>query len=810
MNKYICIHGHFYQPPRENPWLETIEVQDSAYPYRDWNERITAECYNPNTASRIMAEDRKIIDIINNYAHISFNFGPTLLSWMEDYAPEVYQRILDADKESMQRFSGHGSAIAQVYNHLIMPLANTHDKRTQIAWGNADFMHRFGREPEAMWLAETAVDNETLELLAEHKIRYTILAPHQARRIKKIGDPDDHWTDTPDASIDPKMPYLCRLPSGKEIVLFFYDGPVSHDLSFGDMLQSGDKFVSRLMQSFNDEKETPQLVHIATDGETYGHHARYGDMALAYCLHMVTSQHLANVTIYGEYLEKFPPTHQVEINENTSWSCMHGVERWRSECGCNSGRQGWNQKWRAPLRETLDWLRDVLIPVYEQEAGKFTNDPWALRDAYIDVILDRSDETIEKFFSGNLNRSPSGEEKTKLLILLEMQRHTLLMYTSCGWFFDEVSGIETVQVMLYAARVMQLAKEAVNLDLEAEFVSRLEEIPSNIPELGNAARAFALYVRPSVVDFYRVGAHYAISALFDGMQPDQHVMYSYLASDESIEKVEAGKWKMVVGKTRLKSRIIQYEITICFGFVHLGDHNVIGGVRGYAGEEKFEEMKTQMKDAFVKLDIAEIVSALDNQFGNHSYTIWHLFKEETRKVFAKVTEPALKDIDGLYRQIYETNYPIMQAMRDALMPLPLAFTTALQYTINLDLKRVLADVDPIDTEKLDRVYAEVKKWNVPLDRDGLRYAAEKRVNRLMETLSLTPMNEDVIRELEVSLETMKKLGIDLHPWKAQNTLFDMWGKHLPPMKAKTGKDAAAKEWVDTFYKIADELQIRLE
>ncbi|HLP17179.1 MAG TPA: DUF3536 domain-containing protein [Bacteroidota bacterium] len=809
MEKYICIHGHFYQPPRENPWLETIEVQDSAYPYRDWNERITAECYNPNTASRIMAEDRKIIDIINNYAHMSFNFGPTLLSWMEVNAPDVYKRVLEADRESQKYFSGHGSAIAQVYNHVIMPLANAADKRTQIVWGKADFVHRFGREPEAMWLAETAVDVETLELLAGAGMKYVILAPHQAKRFRKIDDPKEEWTETPDASIDPKMPYLCRLASGREIALFFYDGPVSHDLSFGDMLKSGEKFVERLMAAFRKEDDTPQLVNIATDGETYGHHARYGDMALAYCLHTISAQNLACVTNYGEYLEKFPPAFEAEINENTSWSCVHGVERWKSDCGCNSGRQGWNQQWRAPLREALDWLRDELIPVYEREVRPFTGDPWELRNKYIDVILDRSPENIDRFFSEALTREISGEEKTKLLLLLEMQRHALLMYTSCGWFFDEVSGIETVQVMLYAARVMQLAKEAVDMDLEAAFVERLRTIPSNIPELGTAARAFELYVRPSVIDFYRVAAHYAISSLFDGTM-EQHVFYSYSASDESIEKMEAGKWKMVVGRAVMRSRIIQYEIEISFGFVHLGDHNVIGGVRRFEGEDKFEAMKAQMKEAFTKLNVADVVQGLDTHFGTHSYTIWHLFRDETRKVFLKITDETLKNMEMTFRQIYENNYPIMQAMKDAMMPLPLAFTTAVQYTVNRDLKRILEDVEVIDMEKLTRLYEETMRWNVPLDREGLGYAASRRVDRLMESLELTPMNENVIGELQSSLETMKRLGVELNLWKAQNIIFHMSRTHLPPMKKKAARNAAAGKWVDTFYRIAEDLQVRLE
>ncbi len=386
MNKHICIHSHFYQPPRENPWLEEIEVQDSAYPYRDWNERITAECYNPNTAARILSDNNTIKDIINNYKKMSFNFGPTLISWMEKSAPEVYQRILEADKESIKLFSGHGSAIAQVYNHMIMPLSNSRDKKTQIVWGKQDFIHRFKREPEGMWLAETAVDIESLELLAEQGIKFTILAPRQASKVKRIGE--DEWVDISDATIDPRKSYMCPLPSGKSIAVFFYDGNIAQDLAFGSLIESGENLSNRLLGTFSDNDET-ELANIATDGETYGHHQRHGDMALAYCINHIEENKVAKITVYGEYLEKHPPEWEVQIIENTSWSCIHGIERWRNNCGCNSGHQGWNQEWRAPLRFSLDWLRDELVELYQKETAAFADNIWNLRDDYIHIILNR-------------------------------------------------------------------------------------------------------------------------------------------------------------------------------------------------------------------------------------------------------------------------------------------------------------------------------------------------------------------------------------------------------------------------------------
>ncbi|MFW6150924.1 MAG: DUF3536 domain-containing protein, partial [Chloroflexota bacterium] len=382
MERYVCVHGHFYQPPRENPWLEAVELQDSAYPYHDWNERITAECYAANGVSRILDAEGRITQIVNNYESISFNFGPALLAWMEGHAPEAYRRILEADRASQERFSGHGSALAQCYNHMIMPLANDRDKHTQVLWGIRDFERRFGRKPEGMWLPETAVDLRTLEVLAELGVRFTLLAPRQAKRVREAGA--EEWEDVSGGQVDPKTAYTVRLPSGRSLQVLFYDGPVSRAVAFEGLLSDGERFARRLMDAFGQSEEGAQIGHIATDGESYGHHHRYGDMALAYALHTIEREGLARISNYGEYLEKNPPTHEVEIVENSSWSCVHGIERWRSDCGCSTGgHPGWKQAWREPLRQALDWLRDEMASGYEEEAGRLLKDPWHARDEYI-------------------------------------------------------------------------------------------------------------------------------------------------------------------------------------------------------------------------------------------------------------------------------------------------------------------------------------------------------------------------------------------------------------------------------------------
>src|SRR5215472_4374911 len=513
--KYICIHGHFYQPPRENPSLEYVEQQDSAYPYHDWNERITAECYAPNAASRIMDADGRIARIVNNYGKISFNFGPTLLSWLEEKAPSVYQAVLEADRDSRLTSSGHGSAIAQAYNHMIMPLANSRDKRTQVLWGARDFEHRFGRLPEGMWLPETAVDLETLDLLCEQGMKFTILAPRQASRVRRIGSRS--WKNVSGDRIDPTRPYLLKLPSRRTIALFFYDGPISRAVAFEGLLDDGERFANRLVSGFSDERDWPQILHIATDGESYGHHHHFGEMALSYALEHIQTNGLAQITNYSEFLAKHPPTHEVEIFENSSWSCAHGVERWRSNCGCNAGgHRDWNQEWRTPLRAALDWLRDVLAPRYEEATRPLLEDPWAARNDYVRVILDRSAENSERFLQQHSRAPLDDKQKIKTWKLLELQRHAMLMYTSCGWFFDELSGIETLQVLQYAGRALQLAAEVFAYPhIESEFLARLAAAKSNIPEQGDGDQVYEKFVKPAMVDLPRLADHYAIRSVFE-------------------------------------------------------------------------------------------------------------------------------------------------------------------------------------------------------------------------------------------------------------------------------------------------------
>lgn len=497
--RFICIHGHFYQPPRENPWTGLIERQESARPFHDWNERITAECYAPNAASPILDEEGRIDGTVDNYGHISFDFGPTLLSWLETHAPGVYESILRADETSAARFGGHGSAMAQAFHHVIMPLASPRDRRTQARWGVEDFRWRFGRKPEGMWLPETAVDLDTLEALAEEDVRFTVLAPHQARRVRPLGADGraaGKWSEVRDASIDTARPYLQRLPSGRSIALFFYDGPASRAVAFENLLSDGARFAHRLAAGFR-ERPGPQLSHIATDGESYGHHHAHGNMALAYAIRHIEREGLARLTNYGEFLALRAPDQEVEIREDTSWSCVHGVERWRADCGCRTGGEPeWHQAWRAPLRGALDWLREELDPRFETAATGTLRDPWHARDDYIRVLLERSVDVRAAFLARHEARSLDDEAARRTWRLLELQRQAMRMYTSCGWFFNEISGIETVQVLQYAARAIELAAELFDVELEEPFLERLERAHSNHPDFRHGRDVYEARVRP--------------------------------------------------------------------------------------------------------------------------------------------------------------------------------------------------------------------------------------------------------------------------------------------------------------------------
>ncbi len=807
MKRYVCIHGHFYQPPRENPWLEEVELQDSAHPFHDWNERVAAECYGPNTCARILDHEQRIVNIVNNYAQMSFNFGPTLLAWMERHQPEVYNAILHADVLSVKRFGGHGSALAQVYNHMIMPLANRRDKLTQARWGLADFYRRFGRKPEGMWLPETAADLETLEVLAELDIAFTILAPRQAARVRRL-DSDEHWRDVSGGHVDPTTAYRCQLPSGRSMALFFYDGPISQDLAFGEVLRSGETFKERLMAAFTEnERDWPQLVHVATDGESYGHHHSYGEMALAWALHLLHEDPTVELTNYGNYLSSHPPIMEVEIFENSSWSCIHGVERWRSNCGCNSGMHlDWSQAWRAPLREAVDRLAERLDAIFEDMGGRYFADPWATRDAYIQVMLDRSQGAVGRFLEAQADVSLSPQNIVQVLKLLEMQRYGQLTFTSCAWFFDDVSGIETVQIMQYAVRAIQLAEELSGEFLEQEFLNLLEQAPGNV--LRDGAEAYRRHAKPAKVDLLRVAAHYAVTSLFEDY-PEEYDFASYSVVSEIYNRITAGRSHLVTGKVRMTSRITREYSVLQFAVLHPGDHNITCGVGFFTELESFRRMEHDLATYFEHSNITETIRKMDAHFGKNTFTLWHLFRDQQRQVVHKVLEPAYSLAQASYRQIYESNYSILNFLEHLHIPPPRHFRDAARYVINHDLKQLFTRRS-MDVEQLDTLIGEAEKWDLPLERDVLGFMAAEWINERMEEIRVMFMDVEAMDNLREAMEHLRRLPLGLHHWKAQNTFFWMAKRHLNGIRTGAqGGDPKAKQWLTGFTALGELLHVRL-
>ena len=772
--RFICIHGHFYQPPRENPWLETVETQDSAAPYHDWNERVCAECYAPNGAARIVNSKNQITRIVNNYARMSFNFGPTLLSWLMENAPRTYRMILDGERRSRKSFNGHSSAMAQVYNHIILPLANRRDRITQIRWGIADYQRHYGTPPEGMWLSETAADTDSLELMAQHGIKFTVLAPHQCRHIRSLKDGSD-WTETPNASVDTTRPYLVRFDSGVSIAVFFYDGPASRAIAFEGLLNSGESLAARLKGGFKDNAQ-PQLVHVATDGESYGHHHKYGEMALAYALRLLEADKTVKLTNYGSYLAQFPPEYEAEIVDNTSWSCEHGVERWRSNCGCNGGKQGWNQAWRGPLRQALDELRDAVAPLTEQEGGKLFRDVWAARDSYIEVVLDRRAEKMDRFLAENQSHALTEAERVRALELMEMQRHAQLMYTSCGWFFDDISGIETVQIIAYAARVLQLAKELFGEQadaLEPRFFSRLGEARSNVAAASDGARLYKDQVRPMQLGLEEVAAHYGISSVFSSFAEETE-LFCYRVRRQAYDIYTSGRGRLALGRASIASVITDKRESFSFAVLHFGDQNITAAVKPCKEEDaaEFETFARQAAEQLERAKFPEVIRLLDRYYGHVDYSLTSLFRDEQRRIVQVILSSTLSSIENSLTTIYEDHASLLHYLSQAGLPKPPALTIAAEFAVSAGLRKALDGV-PIDQALLRSFLALAKADQIPLETSTLSYIADQRMKHAMVELQISAGSLEMLGRALTLARTLVELPFELNLWQAQNIWYEI-------------------------------------
>ncbi len=824
MERFICIHGHFYQPPRENPWLDMVELQDSAYPYHDWNERITAECYGPNAVARILGPDGRIERLVNNYARMSFDVGPTLLDWMRDRAPDVYQAILDADREATKRYGGHGSALAQAYHHVILPLSHPADLVTEVVWGIRHFEHVFGREPEGMWLPECAVDIVTLEVLAAHGLRFAVLTSNQAARVRprpsarsasegaqagngaEAAPPD--WQDVSGGRIDPTRAYLQRLPSGRSIALFFTSDALNREVAFGSLLASGTALADRLLGAFVPGDE-PQLVHVASDGEAYGHHQVHGDMALAYALHHLEGSESARLTNYASFLDRFPPRWEVEIVENSSWSCPHGLERWRANCGCNSRRRDWQQRWRGPLRSALEGLREAVRPLFESHAGDLLKDPWAARNDYIRVLVERTPEAQDRFLQQHARRGLDEPARVKVLELMQLQRHALAMFTSCGWFFDEVSGLESTQILLSAGRVLHLAEKLFGQPLEGPFLQALEQGPSNLREYGTARGVYEKFVRPTRVDRHNVGAHYAVSSLFESY-PRSSRLFCYRVERHDERQLEAGRVRMLLGHATLMSLPTREKWDFAYAAIHFGDHNVSGGVRSFPGEEAYRGQIDAFAEAFARVDVPQLLRLMDRHFGESTHSVASLFRDEQRKVLKSLMRSELAEAMNLYSRVYEQGQPLMRFLKHLSVPLPPALRAATEVLFNTDLRWAFDDDAP-DFGQIRQLVRQAGEWGVTLDVGGLGYRFTRLLARTAERWREQPGQLDLLESLLAGVDLARELPFEPNLWKPQNVYFELMHSAFDSQaQASADGSEPARQWAQAFIELGEKLGVEVE
>lgn len=829
-NVFVAIHCHFYQPPRENPWIEAIEQEESANPFHDWNERVTFECYRPNAYGRILDENGKILEVINNYSSINFNFGPTLLRWLQEKAPLIYQKIIDADRESIRKF-GSGNAIAQTYHHIILPLADNLDKETEIIWGIADFEKRFNRRPESIWLPETAINYKTLEILIKYGFQYLILSPFQATKVKPLGS--KRWNDVSNGKIDTTQPYRCFLKdkSGKKILdkyidIFFYNGIISKEIAFGTLLANGDAFCNRFKDFYQESKENPQLIHVATDGETFGHHKKFGDLALTYAIKKGFSSRGLEIINYGAFLKRFHPVFEVEIDEGpngegSSWSCSHGVGRWQEDCGCSTGGEpGWNQKWRKPLREALNLLRDELYSIFIDEGERIFKDPLKARNSYINVILDRSKRNIEKFFEEQSYKDLNEEKKIRGIKLLEMQRHTLSMFTSCGWFFSDISGLETQIILRHAARALDIAKEFTDQDIENKLINHLSYAKSNIAEMGDGSQIYQRFVKPKAISINRLVNQYVISSLFEEVEKKN--LYSFYFERLNYERLNRGNYIYAFGKLRVTSNIT-HEIKE-FLFTLISTKKKI--FRTWISEIKegvnFEDLKREWLKIIDKSE-EEITNYLNSIIGNRSFGLSDIIPECKEAILKKYIEKSLEEYHHFFEEIFLRMNETIQLLKSegAKIPYEVQIVSEIVLSNRLikEIKKLKDEFkETIKREEIDRIVAMAKINNYKLRMDEIEeiisVLLKERMKRLREELTRYEGNEERLKnfidEIVEFLITIEKWGFNLKKEESQDIMGEILGEYIYDFEIGLWREGIKKTFPPNLYLLAEKLGFNVD
>ena len=792
----VVVHGHFYQPPRENPWTGHVERQHSAEPDHDWNARVHRECYRPNAFARIFDEQGRIEAIGNTYAHMSFNFGPTLLAWMEVHRPAAYRRVLDADRASCDRHGGHGNAIAQSFHHSILPLCNERDRRTQVKWGLEDFRHRFGRDSESIWLPETACNDATLSILVEEGLRWVLLAPRQAGGFRPLEG--GAWRSARD--FDCGHPYRWNHPdgSGRSIAVFFYDGDLARAVAFGGALASSSILVDHFEKAAG---RTDGFVHLATDGETYGHHDRFGDLTLAYSLAVEASRRGFEPINYGEALDRFEPVAEVRLAQGddglgSSWSCAHGVARWYRDCGCRTGGEAhWTQAWRSPLRDSLDHLRDHFAGEFEQMAGEFFRDPWQARDAYVQVRLDpRRRDSFLREQGRRPDRSFDSAGRRRALSLLELQHHAMLMYTSCGWFFNDLAGLETVQILRYAGRALDLSEALGISSPRAGFLERLAEARCNDPADGTGADLFRREVEPARVSLSRMAAHVSLTGLFGaevcrpahGALPASGVRADAPPSTGRF-RVECREWRLAAqpeaslatGRFFLEEMWTGESGEVAIAAIHTSDLEVQGGMQRIERDQSgVEPRMAVVREAFADGSVERALVELRTQFAEVSFTEADLIAEGDDDLSRVAVAAVVGRFRQEYTRLYDSHRVLFQRLHAARLPLPPELRVVAESTLGQRFEAALESFresgDPAAFEaglEVARQAAE-QEYSIQDMFPAWRFESvlEDAVVRCLEKadLRLAPLIVDL-------LDVFRDLGAEVDVRSVQEKVYAEWG-----------------------------------
>jgi alpha-amylase/alpha-mannosidase (GH57 family) len=771
----LIVHGHFYQPPRENPWSGSIDPEPTALPYTNWNERIYAECYRRNAFARVLDEFGRIEAIVNNYSLIDFDFGPTLLPWLEEYHPRTYATILNADRQSSESRAGHGNAIGQGYNHVILPLCNERDLKTQIRWGIEDFRHRFGREPKALWLPETAANDAVIGALIDAELEFVILSPVQAERVKPPGGSE--WVSVADGGIDTGRAYV-YFHNGdprRSIAIFFYDDAVARAVAFEGALTSSSGLMDRLEQAVRGKP----MISVATDGETYGHHHRFGEMALAHALTVRAERRGFRLTNYAQYLSTNPPDWEVQLKagpggEGTSWSCSHGVGRWKRDCGCRTGGQeGWNQAWRGPLRDALDLLRDEGAARFEEQAGDLFGDPWAVRDAYIKLILN-GHHNAEIFLRRFAKRHPRKHEVIRARTLLEMQHHAMLMYTSCGWFFSDISGIESAQVLKYAGRVLDFMDELELPSPRDRFLEILARAKSNIPRMGNGADVYRRFVEPSRISPRGLVAHLALCDLvMEGEEKGETAGYRFEKS--VVQKESHGRLTLATGRMIMETVATGKVNDAAFAAIHFGGVDFYCLVRDFVGPRRFSKSAENLWDQFRTASLPVILRVGQKEFGHEEYGLDHILPEGRRRISEAVFGDLVRRMSSEYARFYEENQRVIEMLHLAGFELPVELRSAAEYTLGHRFEEeIVAQDRSFDAEAYEKaveIAEEVARRGYRIDRSESNRIFGEMITEAVR-LAIAETNEKNL-DAALSLTILaKRLGLDPKPDEAQEAIYE--------------------------------------